>query len=94
VSSVQELVKERISQRHAGDDKQLEVIFSDHERLLVEAPAGYGKTKTMVSKIAYMLATQVVLTNDEVADLVEKDFCPVKIPVVVYLDSYDFHDIG
>jgi len=55
-----DLIKQRISDRHTGDQKQLDVIFSPSHRLLIEAPAGYGKTKTMVSRIAYMLATQQI----------------------------------
>ena len=51
------IVKKKISAAHSGDKKQLEVIFSAYERIIVEAPAGYGKTKTMVSKIAYILAS-------------------------------------
>ncbi|MDZ4712929.1 MAG: ATP-dependent helicase [bacterium] len=58
--SVIDIVKEKIIARHQGDDKQLEVIFSPANRLLVEAPAGYGKTNTMVSKIAYMIATKQI----------------------------------
>jgi DNA helicase-2/ATP-dependent DNA helicase PcrA len=50
-------IKVAISERHKGDTSQLDVIFSPHRRLLVEAPAGYGKTNTMISKIAYMFAT-------------------------------------
>ncbi len=46
-----------IAESHSGDKEQLEVIFSDNERLIVEAPAGYGKTKTMISKIAYILTS-------------------------------------
>lgn len=49
-------LKTKITERHGGDEKQLEVIFSESPRILVEAPAGYGKTNTMVSKIAFMLA--------------------------------------
>ncbi len=52
-----ELIKEKITERHGSDDKQLEVIFSEDNRLIVEAPAGFGKTNTMVSKIAYMIAS-------------------------------------
>jgi DNA helicase-2/ATP-dependent DNA helicase PcrA len=55
-----EIVKERIVAKHQGDEKQLEVIFSNASRVLVEAPAGYGKTNTMVSKIAYMIATKQI----------------------------------
>lgn len=58
--SVVDIVKEKIIARHQGDEKQLEVIFSPGSRLLVEAPAGYGKTNTMVSKIAYMIATKQI----------------------------------
>jgi len=59
-NSIVAIVKERIVSRHQGDEKQLEVIFSPSNRLLVEAPAGYGKTNTMVSKIAYMIATKQI----------------------------------
>lgn len=58
--SIVDKIKDKIIARHNGDDSQLQVIFTPHKRLLVEAPAGYGKTNTMVSKIAYMLATQQV----------------------------------
>lgn len=50
-------IQDTIAQAHAGDKEQLEAIFSDAKRLIVEAPAGYGKTKTMISKIAYILAS-------------------------------------
>lgn len=52
-----EIIKEKIKLQHKGDEKQLEVIFSDSHRLIVEAPAGYGKTTTMISRIAYLFAT-------------------------------------
>lgn len=51
-----DIVKGRIRDKHRGDEKQLEVVFSSQKRLLVEAPAGYGKTNTMVSRIAYLIA--------------------------------------
>lgn len=50
-------IKEKISAQHGGDERQLEVIFSDSPRLIVEAPAGYGKTTTMISRIAYLFAS-------------------------------------
>ena len=50
-------IRNSLTGRHTGDQSQLDVIFSPQDRILVEAPAGYGKTNTMVSKIAYMLAT-------------------------------------
>jgi DNA helicase II / ATP-dependent DNA helicase PcrA len=48
---------QKLRDLHSGDEKQLEVIFSESRRLIVEAPAGYGKTKTMISKVAYLIAT-------------------------------------
>ncbi len=58
--SVIEQLKERLNSLHSGDQKQLDVIFSKSKKLIVEAPAGYGKTKTMISKIAYLLASNQV----------------------------------
>lgn len=50
-------IKDKITALHEGDEKQLEVIFSESPRLIVEAPAGYGKTTTMISRIAYLYAS-------------------------------------
>ena len=44
-----EVIKEKIIERHGSDEKQLEVIFFFFFRIIVEAPAGFGKTNTMVS---------------------------------------------
>lgn len=52
-----EELKAKISIQHEGDKKQLDVIFSKSSRLIVEAPAGYGKTTTMISRIAYLFAS-------------------------------------
>lgn len=49
-------VAEKINSLHQGDQSQLDVIFSSDFKLIVEAPAGYGKTKTMVSRVGMMLA--------------------------------------
>jgi DNA helicase II / ATP-dependent DNA helicase PcrA len=55
--SEQNQLFQRLRDLHSGDEKQLEVVFSASKRLIVEAPAGYGKTKTMISKVAYLLAS-------------------------------------
>lgn len=55
--SEQNKLIEELKRIHSGDEKQLEVIFSESPRIIVESPAGYGKTKTMISKVAYLLAT-------------------------------------
>lgn len=50
-------IKDRIAKNHVGDEQQLNVIFSESHRVIVEAPAGYGKTTTMVSRLAYLYAS-------------------------------------
>ena len=52
-----EKIKETITNLHQDDERQLEVIFSVDDRVIVEAPAGFGKTTTMVSRIAYLYAS-------------------------------------
>ena len=54
-------IEEIIGQRHINDKEQLEIIFSNESRLIVNAPAGYGKTKTLESKIAYLIAKDTTL---------------------------------
>lgn len=64
-----ELIKKKISETHGSDEKQLDIIFSDADRIIVEAPAGCGKTTTLVSKIAYMIATKSFPQNKKVLAL-------------------------
>lgn len=45
----------KIKLEHCNDAEQLYVLTSDSTRLMVEAPAGYGKTKTMINKIKYLI---------------------------------------
>lgn len=51
---------EKLTQMHEGDERQLSVIFSNEKRIIVEAPAGYGKTTTMISRLAYLIATDSI----------------------------------
>ncbi|MBN1991944.1 MAG: ATP-dependent helicase [Anaerolineae bacterium] len=53
-------IQEKFQKIHSDDIQQLEVILSSEGRILVEAPAGYGKTKTMISKIANLMATNQI----------------------------------
>jgi len=61
-------IKGLISSSHGGDVNQLEAIFSKEKRILLEAPAGCGKTKTMVSKAAYIIATGELGKNKKILD--------------------------
>lgn len=47
-------IKKAIELYHNYDKTQLEVVFSDEDQIMVEAPAGYGKTMTMISRIVYL----------------------------------------
>lgn len=49
-------IKQEIQKIHEGDENQLNIIFSEENRIIVEAPAGCGKTKTLISKIAYAVS--------------------------------------
>lgn len=53
-------IQDAIASLHENDEKQLGVIFSNKNRMMVEAPAGYGKTTTMISRIAYLFATEQI----------------------------------
>lgn len=55
-----EAIIEKIKELHSNDEKQLEVIFSTEKKIIVEAPAGFGKTQTMISKIAYLIASNQI----------------------------------
>ncbi len=95
-------IKDKISEAHSGDKQQLKVIFSDYERLIVEAPAGYGKTKTMISKIAYILASGGLPNPKKILALtfsvnaaykIKKDVA-VQLPHLLYSDENNPVKIG
>ena len=62
-------IEDTIRKCHGGDESQMEIILSDEARLVVEAPAGCGKTTTMVSKVAYMIAVGTVPKNKKILAL-------------------------
>lgn len=55
---IREDVIYRIKEIHHNDDEQIKFILSEDKRLLVTAPAGCGKTKSMISKIAFEIANK------------------------------------
>lgn len=62
-------IKSVIRLEHGGDQAQINAVISDYDRILLEAPAGCGKTKTMVSKVAYALASGDIPTNKKILAL-------------------------
>lgn len=59
-------LKEIIEEKHSGDAEQLDFIFSPDQRMIITAPAGCGKTTTMVSKIAWELSQGNVPINKKI----------------------------
>ena len=59
-------LEDRLKEFHSGDEEQLSFIFSDKPRLIVNAPAGCGKTTAMVSKIARELSLGNIESNKKV----------------------------
>ena len=64
-----ESIKERINEIHNNDQAQIEIVFDNANKIIVEAPAGCGKTKTMISKIAYLLATNNIESTKKILAL-------------------------
>lgn len=62
-------IKETFSKIHSNDQEHLAAIFSESSRLIVEAPAGSGKTKILISKIAYNIATNQIPSNKKILAL-------------------------
>lgn len=62
-------IREILTEQHSSDLKKLEVVFSDAKRLLVEAPAGCGKTTTMVSRVAYLISQKAIPINKKILAL-------------------------
>lgn len=90
-------IEEQIRTSHSGDERQLEVVFSSAQKLIVEAPAGYGKTKTMISKIAFMISTEQLPKPKKILALtfsvnaaykVKKDVAE-QLPKLLGFDSYN-----
>ena len=72
-------IKEKITAQHEGDEQQLNVIFSNSPRLIVEAPAGYGKTTTMISRIAYLFASGQIPNPKRILGLTFSENAALKV---------------
>jgi uvrD/REP helicase len=64
-----ESIKQKINEIHNNDQAQTEIIFDNAKKIIVEAPAGCGKTKTMISKIAYLIATNNIESTKKILAL-------------------------
>ena len=64
-----ESLKIKLQALHENDENQLNVIFTEAPRVIVEAPAGYGKTTTMISRIAYLYASGLIPNPKKVLGL-------------------------
>jgi len=68
-STILDGLKATICALHSGDNEQLDAIFAPDTKIVVEAPAGYGKTKTMISKIAYLIASNTISSSKKILAL-------------------------
>jgi DNA helicase-2/ATP-dependent DNA helicase PcrA len=58
-----------ILELHRADEKQLRFITTASKKVVVQAPAGFGKTRTMVSKLAYVLTKNEILAPKKILAL-------------------------
>ena len=54
---------------HNNDEQQLGIITSNDNRIIVEAAAGSGKTKVLISSIAYRLITNKITSTKKILAL-------------------------
>ena len=89
MSSIDDVIR----QRHFDDEEQLEIIFSNESRLIVNAPAGYGKTKTLESKIAYLIAKDTILYPKKILALTFSVNAAYKIKIDISRQLPDIYQI-
>ena len=64
-----ESINQKLKEIHNNDQAQTQIIFDNAKKIIVEAPAGCGKTKTMISKIAYLIATNNIESTKKILAL-------------------------
>lgn len=64
-----EAIKEKFAILHSNDSEHIHAIFSDNNRIIVEAPAGSGKTRILISKIAYNIVTNKIPLHKKILAL-------------------------
>ncbi|MDK2919861.1 MAG: ATP-dependent helicase UvrD/PcrA [Candidatus Petromonas sp.] len=92
-----EQLEQKLREIHGNDEEQIEFILSDEKKIIVTAPAGCGKTKTMISKIAYKLVTTPNLNFKKVLALTFSVNAATKIkedtarilPQLIERENYD-----
>ena len=62
-------IEQYIFHEHNFDTQQLYTIFSSYPRIIVEAPAGCGKTKILTNKIVYLLNKNKIPINKKILGL-------------------------
>ena len=77
-------IENKIQEIHLSDEKQLQIIYNNDNRIIVEAPAGCGKTKTLISKIAYIISTNKLESTKKIMALTFSVNAAYKIKKDVY----------
>lgn len=60
---------DKITQIHNGDNDQINIILSNEKKIIVEAAAGSGKTKVLISFVAYKIATKQLTSTKKILAL-------------------------
>lgn len=85
-----------IKKIHSNDDTQLDIITSKEKKIIIEAAAGSGKTKVLISSIAYKLATNCFSSNKKILALtfsvnaaykIKKDLLE-KLPKIIEKENF------
>lgn len=60
---------DKITQIHNGDNDQINIILSNEKKIIVEAAAGSGKTKVLISFVAYKIAAKQLSSTKKILAL-------------------------